>query len=356
MAFSDDNLEHELAVAKKPLALVCFVTNVIALVVVSVLFLSDAAFFSLLGCSCGGCFICFENLITELASIPFCVVGVIGTAHLNTPMTAIAGAWYIATATILTRAISKIDFFGSEDLSWVALLLFSVVAASLNFSLLLALRNGTITTQNALYNCCCKDCCSDCCSFREEDARDNKCLCLPYNDKWIIASLALSALATVLSAWVDWRMLLTSIGCMALLQMLWCNRYSIKLLMYSVVGIAMLCSLAHVGFGIYIIWFFQNHEGSCYGWSPYYAYDDDSSLDEPDWMDCVERWSRVVIAFVCGSLWAGVAASLGMFVYDGQYTMWEVKYTNIAANNNSSSNNRSSGEVDGGEIALDSAN
>ena len=331
MASPDNNLDHQLVVS-------VLVTNSIALVVVSILFLSDVSFFSMLGCSGGQGFICVGNVFTELVSIPFCLLGVIGTATLRVGMMAVAGAWYITTAIILTREYSNRNSVGWEDSSWIALLLFSVVAASLNFSLILAMRNGTIKKQpdNCCKNCCSKNwkCCSmDCCDLLEDDAPDGKGLCLPYNDKWIIVSLALSAVATILSAWVGWPMLLTSIGCMVLLQTLWCNRCSREFLMHGVMVMVLSCSLVHVGFGAYTMWFFQNNEGSCYGWNDYYSYDDDTSLDLPQRTHCVERWSRVTIAFICGLLWFGVAVSLGKFLYIGRYTMWEAKYTSITAAN-----------------------
>lgn len=58
-----------------------------------------------------------------------------------------------------------------------------------------------------------------------------------------------------------------------------------------------------------------------YGWNPYYSYDDEISIYEDD--DCIEQWSRVVIA----SLWAGAVVSLEIFVCFGRYTPCGKRHT-----------------------------
>jgi len=107
-----------------------------------------------------------------------------------------------------------------------------------------------------------------------------RCLCLPYDDPWVISAQILSIVATAVS-WVWWvTFIISGIG-LALFQLFWCLRMP-SAGMYAHSAVATFSALASLGVGIYCLikWKYMN---SCNPFEFYsYQYDD-------DW-----RWSSIV--------------------------------------------------------------
>jgi len=143
----------------------CLVANVISLIVCFILFISEMMLKSILGCSCGGCFMCFNNVILELVGICFAVNGIVASCILSLRMITTTAAWYIITAVLLFVSFS--ENLGSADEDgwlWIVLGTFSFALAGLHLALLLAFYKGIITRQNTV--CSCNSCCYGCeCEF-----------------------------------------------------------------------------------------------------------------------------------------------------------------------------------------------
>ena len=140
----------------------------------------------------------------------------------------------------------------------------------------------------------------------------------------VVASLFLSALATLLSPFVDYVFLLGNIVVAIPFQILWCMRCKRKTPLYSLVGVAILGSLASVGFGILIIY----ADSIC----EYYIND---FWEHFCWYGM--GVGIVVFPFGCGILWAMVAVFMFVFVHSGHQEMWELTFRALS--------NRPEGEV-----------
>lgn len=151
--------------------------------------------------------------------------------------------------------------------------------------------------------------------------RGKRCLCLPYDDPWMITAQVLSIVAVFLS-WVWWVFFLTSIIGMVLLQVIWCCRQN-RATVFVSAAVAMINGLASVGLGIFALTVLSTQE-YCdvfymyVGWSDYYDRNHDYCEQK--------KWAA--IAFVCGILWFIVVGLTLFFVTSGRHAKWEERIGN----------------------------
>jgi hypothetical protein len=159
-----------------------------------------------------------------------------------------------------------------------------------------------------------------CCSVR-----GRRCLCLPYDDPWMITSQVLSIVAFFLS-WIWWATMIISITGLVLYQVLWCCRQRGGPL-YGYGTAAGVCFLASLGSGIYLLVVYSDKTW-CEPFTFYaFEWDDGSPSDF-----CREEvWAT--IAFVCAALWAGACGCLVYFVRSGRHAKWEKKHSGDSTNN-----------------------
>jgi hypothetical protein len=145
--------------------------------------------------------------------------------------------------------------------------------------------------------------------------RGPRCMCVPYDEKYMVASQLLSIFALLLS-WVWWVALIVSIFATIPVQILWCCRMNKKWLMASVAA-ALLASLV-----------------SGIAWLVFFA----------SWMTDVDRavftmeynghWAELEgfiwasLSFTCTLLWAGSAYCMLHFVTSGKHAKWEEHHSN----------------------------
>lgn len=204
-----------------------------------------------------------------------------------------------------------------------------------------------------------------CCNIRGP-----RCLCLPYNDGFLIASQILSILATLLS-WVWYTTLVISVLGMILIQILWCCRQGSNAVYGSVV-VATFSSLASIGLGIFVVvvmtqyrncsvfFMFLNDEkeidedigeyevqndimlsfdedDTLIGLSDSNAFDayglpSSYEIFDTDYCDNEIIWA--IIAIFSGVLWAASAGFLFHFVKSRRHGKWEEQYSSQNGKNN----------------------
>jgi len=163
-----------------------------------------------------------------------------------------------------------------------------------------------------------------------------RCMCLPYDDVFVVASMVLSIIAFLIS-WIWWVTWLISIVGMVLFQLFWCCRQP-KATPYLSAAAAVVSSLLSLGSGIYVLIAFRNTR-HC---SPFDMYNY-GELNDPQYIDntddyynrdrCYEgKWAS--IAFVCAALWATIAGFMIYFVHSGRHAKWEKARSGPAANPN----------------------
>jgi len=162
-----------------------------------------------------------------------------------------------------------------------------------------------------------------CCSVK-----GRKCLCLPYDDPWIITAQILT-IVSVFFAWIWWATFFINLAFMALFQILWCTRMRSGPL-YSHVAVAVLSFVGNMIVGIYVFVNWKK-KSYCYVWD-WWVSDDDWRDDDfykyPNngHEDCKQiAWGSV--ALVCAVLWAAAAICMFVFVKSGRHAKWEKKHT-----------------------------
>mmetsp|Transcript_16239 Transcript_16239/g.37406 ORF Transcript_16239/g.37406 Transcript_16239/m.37406 type:complete len:256 (+) Transcript_16239:174-941(+) len=153
------------------------------------------------------------------------------------------------------------------------------------------------------------------------------CICLPYNDGFVVAAQIMS-IAALLMSWFWWVTFIISIIAMVILQALWCcrQRRALFLTMPVVSAIAAIMCAFSGGFFL-IVW---KRAGYCtpFVWiqDDYYPYYDDAYDDDYNRYDeCNEKaWASV--AFLTGILWLAVTGCIIAFVCSGRYAKWERKW------------------------------
>jgi len=150
--------------------------------------------------------------------------------------------------------------------------------------------------------------------------RGPRCMCVPYDDKYMVASQLLSIFALLLS-WVWWVALIVSIFATIPFQILWCCRMNTTWLLASVAA-ALLASLVS---GIAWLVFFASwvtdvdREVFTMEYNGHWG-----DLAGFDW-ECF-LWAS--LSFVCTLLWAGSAYCMLHFVTSGKHAKWEEHHSN----------------------------
>lgn len=152
-----------------------------------------------------------------------------------------------------------------------------------------------------------------------------RCLCLPYDDGFMIAAQVLSIVA-VLVSWVWWVGFIISVITLVLLQIVWCCRQSrLGLVTASVVSIV--AALLNIFVGV---WFLVTRKNS--GWCAPFTmsfYDDDDDRYSRRYDYCPEK-TYAAVAFVDAVLWFAVAFCTIAFLKTGRHALWEATLSNTA--------------------------
>ena len=182
-------------------------------------------------------------------------------------------------------------------------------------------------------NCCCNanndeypDDIAPCCGIQGP-----RCICLPYDDAWLITGLVLPIIA-VLIGWLWWATWLITIMGMAIMQILWCCRNK-KGGILSIVILSGLEALIQFGYAIYILVKFPESTDCWMFWGDHYTSSNKWAFD-----DCPEGlWAG--ITFVNSFLWFGSAFCLWYFVWSGRHAKWEKLHKGSNGSSNGISNN-----------------
>lgn len=144
-----------------------------------------------------------------------------------------------------------------------------------------------------------------------------RCLCLPYDDGFMIAAQILSIVAIVIS-WVWWVGFIISVIALVLHQVIWCCRQSrLGLITGSVVSIV--AALLNIFVGV---WFLVTRKNA-YWCDPFtLIYDDDDDRWSSGRDYCPEK-AYATIAFVDAVVWFAVAFCTIAFMKTGRYELWE---------------------------------
>mmetsp|Transcript_10681 Transcript_10681/g.22560 ORF Transcript_10681/g.22560 Transcript_10681/m.22560 type:complete len:226 (-) Transcript_10681:1262-1939(-) len=163
-------------------------------------------------------------------------------------------------------------------------------------------------SDNDVEGCCC----------RGRDTVGRRCMCLPYDDGFMISAKIISIVAFSI-AWFYWVAFIISIIAMVLLQIVWCCRQR-RIEVWASITVSSIASLLCFGAGIFIIVAWKNAK-YCEPFLFYSYFDDDYYYD---W--CPEHvWAA--IAFIDGVLWGIAAAFMLYFLRSGRYDRWEDKHT-----------------------------
>jgi len=175
-----------------------------------------------------------------------------------------------------------------------------------------------------------------------------RCMCLPYDDAWVIASMVMSMIAVCIS-WIWWVTWLISMVGMVLFQLFWCCRQP-KSMPYLSVAVAVVTSLISLGSGIYVLIAFRNTR-YCDPFA-FYSYgelnetryientDDYFKENTDDYFirDRCQEVTWAIIAFLCAALWAIVAGCMIYFVHSGRHAKWEKARSEPAENATATAN------------------
>jgi len=165
-----------------------------------------------------------------------------------------------------------------------------------------------------------------CCSGSTSGQR---CLCLPYNDGYMIAAQIISVVAFLIS-WVWWVTFIIGTAALALLQIVWCCRQTKAGLLASA-AVSALATLMCVLCGIYILVVWKSAK---WCWVFYLESDDDDDDYYGNNYDYCKEGAWAAVAFVSGVLWFAVTGCILYFVKSGRQAKWDEKLCNNNNNNN----------------------
>lgn len=155
-----------------------------------------------------------------------------------------------------------------------------------------------------------------------QTSRSRRCLCLPYDDGFMIAAQIL-AIVAVLISWVWWVGFIISVITLVMHQIIWCCRQSrLGLVTASVVSIV--AALLNIFIGV---WFLVTRKNDrwCDAFTMYFDEQDDRiddrySYNRSDY--CPEK-AYATVAFVDAVVWFAVAFCTIAFLKTGRYARWE---------------------------------
>jgi len=178
------------------------------------------------------------------------------------------------------------------------------------------------------------------CEKRNENENENEdelkrcfggCMCLPYDDPYVIASQVLAVVAFLIS-WVWWASFIVSIIAMILIQLIWCCRQG-RFALLAAHGIAVVAALLCLFSGIYMLvaW------NSVVWCAPFIfiADDDDyNNYDDSYSFDYCPEQIYAAVALVDAALWLASAGCLIAFVNNGRHAKWEARLSSRVSRRN----------------------
>jgi len=172
---------------------------------------------------------------------------------------------------------------------------------------------------------CCKDNTADveeggCCSRGNSTGKKKRCICLPYDDAFMVSAQVLSIVAVIIS-WVFWGTFIISLSGFILYQTVWCRRQS----RCGLVAAIVICVLAASLNLFSAIFFFMTKKDSKWC-EPFTMMSDDNPYDDGyysyNYCDHI-AWS--IVSFVGAAFWLAAAGLTAKFLYGGNYAKWEEK-------------------------------
>lgn len=143
-----------------------------------------------------------------------------------------------------------------------------------------------------------------------------RCMCLPYDDGFMITAQVLSIIAIVIS-WIWWVGFIISMIALVLHQIIWCCRQSrCGIIANQVVSI--IAGLCCVFAGV----FFLVARKKAYWCDPFTLSYWDNNDDNYRYDYCPEK-AYAIVAFVDAALWFAAAACTIAFLKTGRYERWE---------------------------------
>lgn len=150
-----------------------------------------------------------------------------------------------------------------------------------------------------------------------------RCLCLPYDDFFMITAQILS-IVSVFVSWVWWVTFLISLIGMSIIQIIWCCRQNRSMILASA-AVAVASALTSIGVGIYILinW---SDESYCYTFvlDAYHYGGENDYCEEGKWG---------TIALVSGVIWSLVSVCIIHFVRSGRHALFEKHHADAGAEN-----------------------
>lgn len=167
-----------------------------------------------------------------------------------------------------------------------------------------------------------------CCNTEENDHPDGIepcchvrgpcCMCLPYDDAWMISSQVLAIVAFCLS-WIWWGTFLISIIGLTLVQLVWCLRLGSGP-MYAPFVAMVITTLSSVGTGIYCFVVLRRTR-----YCSVFSFWADDFVDDDFFDYCAEEvWGSIAIA--SSALWLASAICILVFLKTGRHAKWEKKH------------------------------
>jgi len=163
-------------------------------------------------------------------------------------------------------------------------------------------------------------CCNDdgCCGSRN-GTRRTLCMCLPYEDAYMIAAQVISIIAFLIS-WIWWVTFIIGLVCMVVLQLLWCCRQKDTNGLYASMGLSAVAGICCAVAGILMLVLWKDKPWC----SIFVLFEDDDDDYVRDYDYCKEGYWAVV-SFVDAVLWFVTGGFIYYFVKSGRHATWEQK-------------------------------
>jgi len=150
-----------------------------------------------------------------------------------------------------------------------------------------------------------------------QTGRNRRCMCLPYDDGFMITAQILSIIAIFIS-WIWWVGFIISVIALVLHQIIWCCRQSRCGLIANQV-ISIIAGLCCVFAGV----FFLVARKNVYWCDPFTLYYDDDDYYSSGRYDYCPEKAYATVAFVDAVLWFAAAGCTIAFLKTGRYDRWE---------------------------------
>jgi hypothetical protein len=154
--------------------------------------------------------------------------------------------------------------------------------------------------------------------------KGRRCMCLPYDDGFMITAQILSAVAFCVS-WIFWGSFIICLGALVAHQVIWCMRQSKSGLIAAQV-VSFLASISCIAVGVWV-WIYRRNSFWCVPFTLISDDDDYVYEDDDDW--CPER-AYASVAWVSAALWLAAAGFTFAFMCTGRHAKWEAKHNTQA--------------------------